>query len=90
MIAYAGCGTELRAGDILGSGTCGSGCLVELWGRNGGERVPPPLAVGDTVTMGWTPSETPSSPANPSIPYPQPAASLTSVQIALTQTTPIQ
>ncbi|HTF49796.1 MAG TPA: fumarylacetoacetate hydrolase family protein [Pseudonocardia sp.] len=51
MIAYASRGTVVRAGDILGSGTCGSGCLVELWGRNGGERVPPPLAVGDTVTM---------------------------------------
>jgi 2-keto-4-pentenoate hydratase/2-oxohepta-3-ene-1,7-dioic acid hydratase in catechol pathway len=51
MIAYASRGTVVRAGDILGSGTCGGGCLVELWGRNGGERVPPPLAVGDTVTM---------------------------------------
>jgi 2-keto-4-pentenoate hydratase/2-oxohepta-3-ene-1,7-dioic acid hydratase in catechol pathway len=51
MIAYASRGTVVRAGDILGSGTCGSGCLVELWGRNGGGRVPPPLAIGDTVTM---------------------------------------
>jgi 2-keto-4-pentenoate hydratase/2-oxohepta-3-ene-1,7-dioic acid hydratase in catechol pathway len=51
MIAYASRGTVVRAGDVLGSGTCGSGCLVELWGRNGGERVPPPLAIGDTVTM---------------------------------------
>jgi hypothetical protein len=44
MIAYASRGTVVQAGDILGSGTCGGGCLVELWGRNGGERVPPPLA----------------------------------------------
>jgi 2-keto-4-pentenoate hydratase/2-oxohepta-3-ene-1,7-dioic acid hydratase in catechol pathway len=51
MIAYASRGTEVRTADILGSGTCASGCLVELWGRNGGERVPPPLVVGDTVTM---------------------------------------
>jgi 2-keto-4-pentenoate hydratase/2-oxohepta-3-ene-1,7-dioic acid hydratase in catechol pathway len=51
MVAYASRGTVVRAGDILGSGTGGSGCLVELWGRNGGERVPPPLAIGDTVTM---------------------------------------
>jgi 2-keto-4-pentenoate hydratase/2-oxohepta-3-ene-1,7-dioic acid hydratase in catechol pathway len=51
MIAYASRGTVVRAGDILGSGTCGDGCLVEFWGRNGGERVPPPLVVGDTVTM---------------------------------------
>jgi 2-keto-4-pentenoate hydratase/2-oxohepta-3-ene-1,7-dioic acid hydratase in catechol pathway len=51
MVAYASRGTEVRASDILGSGTCGGGCLVELWGRNGGERVPPPLVIGDTVTM---------------------------------------
>jgi 2-keto-4-pentenoate hydratase/2-oxohepta-3-ene-1,7-dioic acid hydratase in catechol pathway len=51
MIAYASRGTVVRAGDVLGSGTCGGGCLVELWGRNGGERVPPPLAIGDVVTM---------------------------------------
>ena len=35
---------------MIGSGTCGSGCLGELWGR-AGERVPPPLAPGDEVTM---------------------------------------
>ncbi|WP_409492217.1 fumarylacetoacetate hydrolase family protein [Amycolatopsis sp. cmx-11-12] len=51
MVAYASRGTEVRASDVLGSGTCGNGCLIELWGRNGGERVPPPLAIGDTVTM---------------------------------------
>ena len=51
MVAYASRGTEVRASDIIGSGTCGGGCLVELWGRNGGERVPPPLTIGDTVTM---------------------------------------
>ncbi|MEJ1197214.1 hydroxylase, partial [Streptomyces sp. CCNWLW230] len=26
------------------------GCLAELWGR-GGERTPPPLKPGDTVTL---------------------------------------
>jgi 2-keto-4-pentenoate hydratase/2-oxohepta-3-ene-1,7-dioic acid hydratase in catechol pathway len=51
MVAYASRGTEVRASDVLGSGTCGSGCLVELWGRNGGRQVPPPLAIGDTVTL---------------------------------------
>lgn len=50
MIAYASRGTWVRAGDVIGSGTCGGGCLVEFWGRRG-ERTPPPLAVGDTVTM---------------------------------------
>ena len=37
-------------GDLLGSGTCGSGCLLELWGRHGRDHIPP-LAAGDTVTL---------------------------------------
>ena len=32
MVAYASRGTEIRPGDILGSGTCGGCCLAELWG----------------------------------------------------------
>jgi 2-keto-4-pentenoate hydratase/2-oxohepta-3-ene-1,7-dioic acid hydratase in catechol pathway len=51
LIAYASRGTEVRAGDILGSGTCGNGgCLAELWGRRP-ESAPPPLQVGDVVEM---------------------------------------
>jgi 2-keto-4-pentenoate hydratase/2-oxohepta-3-ene-1,7-dioic acid hydratase in catechol pathway len=50
MAAYAARGTSLRPGDVLGSGTCGSGCLAELWGR-AGRREPPPLAAGDLVEM---------------------------------------
>jgi len=50
MTAYASRGTWIRPGDVLGSGTCGSGCLAELWGRYGAEQ-PPPLRVGDVVTM---------------------------------------
>ncbi len=51
MAAYASRGTRIVAGDVLGSGTCGNGgCLAELWGRSG-ERVPPPLKPGDTVTL---------------------------------------
>ncbi|MFC8511775.1 fumarylacetoacetate hydrolase family protein [Streptomyces sp. NPDC057257] len=51
MAAYASRGTTLRPGDLLGSGTCGNGgCLAELWGRRG-ERTPPPLKPGDTVTL---------------------------------------
>ncbi|MCS7006146.1 MAG: fumarylacetoacetate hydrolase family protein [Thermoleophilia bacterium] len=50
LVAYASRGAWIRVGDVLGSGTCGGGCLAELWGR-AGRREPPPLAVGDVVTM---------------------------------------
>ena len=51
MVAYASRGTEVRPGDVLGSGTCGNGgCLAELWGVRGGQS-PPPLKPGDTVTL---------------------------------------
>jgi 2-keto-4-pentenoate hydratase/2-oxohepta-3-ene-1,7-dioic acid hydratase in catechol pathway len=51
LIAYASRGTWVRAGDVLGSGTCGNGgCLAELWGRRG--RIdPPPLRPGDVVEL---------------------------------------
>jgi 2-keto-4-pentenoate hydratase/2-oxohepta-3-ene-1,7-dioic acid hydratase in catechol pathway len=51
LISYASRGTQVRAGDVLGSGTCGNGgCLAELWGRRG-ELSPPPLQPGDVVEM---------------------------------------
>jgi 2-keto-4-pentenoate hydratase/2-oxohepta-3-ene-1,7-dioic acid hydratase in catechol pathway len=50
MVAYASRGTWVRPGDVIGSGTCGRGCLAELWGRRG-EQVPRPLAPGDEVTI---------------------------------------
>jgi 2-keto-4-pentenoate hydratase/2-oxohepta-3-ene-1,7-dioic acid hydratase in catechol pathway len=50
LVSYASRGTWVRPGDVIGSGTCGSGCLAELWGRRGGQD-PPPLAAGDVVTM---------------------------------------
>jgi 2-keto-4-pentenoate hydratase/2-oxohepta-3-ene-1,7-dioic acid hydratase in catechol pathway len=50
MVAYAGRGTRVRPGDVLGSGTCGGGCLAELWGRQGFEAHPP-LRPGDEVTV---------------------------------------
>nr|WP_223167849.1 fumarylacetoacetate hydrolase family protein [Nonomuraea sp. SYSU D8015] len=43
-------GTDVRPGDVLGSGTCGGGCLAELWGWLGFEAHAP-LAPGDTVTI---------------------------------------
>jgi 2-keto-4-pentenoate hydratase/2-oxohepta-3-ene-1,7-dioic acid hydratase in catechol pathway len=51
LVAHASRGTEVRPGDVLGSGTCGNGgCLAELWGRRGAQD-PPPLRPGDVVTM---------------------------------------
>jgi 2-keto-4-pentenoate hydratase/2-oxohepta-3-ene-1,7-dioic acid hydratase in catechol pathway len=50
MVAYASRGTVVRPGDVLGSGTSGSGCLAELWGRNG-RQDPPPLRPGDEVVL---------------------------------------
>jgi len=51
LIAYASRGTEVRAGDVLGSGTCGNGgCLAELWSTRG-DAAPPPLQPGDVVEM---------------------------------------
>ncbi|HEX3714818.1 MAG TPA: fumarylacetoacetate hydrolase family protein [Trebonia sp.] len=51
LISYASRGTEVRAGDVLGSGTCGNGgCLAELWGRRG-RTEPPPLQPGDVVEL---------------------------------------
>jgi 2-keto-4-pentenoate hydratase/2-oxohepta-3-ene-1,7-dioic acid hydratase in catechol pathway len=51
LISYASRGTWVRAGDVLGSGTCGNGgCLAELWGRHG-RFDPPPLQPGDVVEM---------------------------------------
>ncbi|GII22786.1 fumarylacetoacetate hydrolase family protein [Planosporangium mesophilum] len=49
LVAYAARGTEVRPGDLLGSGTCQNGCLAELWGRHGRDHLPP-LAPGDVVT----------------------------------------
>jgi 2-keto-4-pentenoate hydratase/2-oxohepta-3-ene-1,7-dioic acid hydratase in catechol pathway len=51
LVAYASRGTWVRAGDVLGSGTCGNGgCLAELWGVRG-QQSPPPLRPGDLVSM---------------------------------------
>ncbi|MFE3054124.1 fumarylacetoacetate hydrolase family protein [Nocardia sp. NPDC059239] len=43
-------GTWVKPGDVLGSGTCGGGCLAELWGRKGRDAHPA-LAPGDSVTV---------------------------------------
>ncbi|MQA32118.1 fumarylacetoacetate hydrolase family protein [Modestobacter roseus] len=50
LVAYASRGSEVRPGDVLGSGTCGNGCLAELWERSGLDAHPP-LRAGDVVTV---------------------------------------
>ena len=51
LVSYASRSAQVRAGDLLGSGTCGNGgCLAELWGRRGALD-PPPLQPGDVVEM---------------------------------------
>ncbi|MCW2614799.1 MAG: Fumarylacetoacetase [Frankiales bacterium] len=49
LLSYASRGAPVRAGDVLGSGTCGGGgSLAELWGRGADVA---PLQPGDVVTM---------------------------------------
>jgi 2-keto-4-pentenoate hydratase/2-oxohepta-3-ene-1,7-dioic acid hydratase in catechol pathway len=50
MIAFASRGAELKPGDVLASGTCGGGCLLEYWAHLDTEQVPP-LRPGDEVTL---------------------------------------
>ncbi|WP_018334654.1 fumarylacetoacetate hydrolase family protein [Actinomycetospora chiangmaiensis] len=52
LVAYASRGTEVRPGDVLGSGTCGhGGCLGELWGRGTSHDELPPLRSGSVVSL---------------------------------------
>jgi len=50
MLAYASRGTSLRPGDIIGSGTVGSGCILEL-SRSHGSGAYPWLQPGDEVRL---------------------------------------
>ncbi|MDT7567292.1 MAG: hypothetical protein QOG76_5916 [Pseudonocardiales bacterium] len=50
MISYASRGTRLRTGDVIGSGTVGTGCILELARVHGG-RAYPWLQPGDEVTL---------------------------------------
>ncbi|MEV6346210.1 fumarylacetoacetate hydrolase family protein [Actinoplanes sp. NPDC051851] len=50
LVAYASRSAWIRAGDVIASGTCANGSLVEVWGRVG-KREPAPLSEGDEVTM---------------------------------------
>jgi 2-keto-4-pentenoate hydratase/2-oxohepta-3-ene-1,7-dioic acid hydratase in catechol pathway len=50
MVAYASRGTMVRAGDVVGSGTCGTGCILELALVHGGDDYPW-LQPGDEVVL---------------------------------------
>jgi 2-keto-4-pentenoate hydratase/2-oxohepta-3-ene-1,7-dioic acid hydratase in catechol pathway len=50
MLAYASRGTRVEPGDVIGSGTCGTGCILEL-SMVHGEDAYPWLAEGDEVTL---------------------------------------
>ncbi len=50
MIAYASRGTRVRAGDVIGSGTVGSGCILELSRVHGADAYPY-LRAGDRVHL---------------------------------------
>jgi 2-keto-4-pentenoate hydratase/2-oxohepta-3-ene-1,7-dioic acid hydratase in catechol pathway len=50
MIEYASRGTRVATGDVIGSGTCGTGCILELSLVHGRERFPW-LAPGDEVEV---------------------------------------
>jgi 2-keto-4-pentenoate hydratase/2-oxohepta-3-ene-1,7-dioic acid hydratase in catechol pathway len=50
MVAYASRSARVAPGDVLGSGTCGAGCLAELWGRSGTTE-PRPVIAGDVVSL---------------------------------------
>ncbi|MCA1845429.1 MAG: fumarylacetoacetate hydrolase family protein [Actinobacteria bacterium] len=50
LVAYASRGTELRTGDVIGFGTCPSGCLLELKALHGADA-PAWLGPGSHVRM---------------------------------------
>ncbi|WP_199506232.1 fumarylacetoacetate hydrolase family protein [Geodermatophilus sp. TF02-6] len=50
LLAYASRGTELRAGDVLGTGTVGTGCILELSAVHGADARPY-LRPGDRVRL---------------------------------------
>ena len=50
LVVFSSRGAWIAPGDVIGSGTCGGGCLFEFWGRNQRQE-PPPLQPGDEVTL---------------------------------------
>jgi 2-keto-4-pentenoate hydratase/2-oxohepta-3-ene-1,7-dioic acid hydratase in catechol pathway len=50
MLAHASRGTVVRPGDVIGSGTCGTGCILELSAVHGSDAYPW-LQPGDQVEL---------------------------------------
>src|SRR4029077_10087060 len=50
MLAYASRGTRVEPGDVIGSGTCGTGCILELSMVHGQDKYPW-LQPGDVVEL---------------------------------------
>lgn len=50
MIVHASRGSRVRRGDVLGSGTCANGCIMELAGLHGSDAYPW-LEPGDVVEL---------------------------------------
>jgi 2-keto-4-pentenoate hydratase/2-oxohepta-3-ene-1,7-dioic acid hydratase in catechol pathway len=50
LVAHASRATRLRPGDVIGSGTVGTGCILELGLVHGRDRFPY-LSAGDEVTL---------------------------------------
>ena len=50
MLSYASRGTQVVPGDVIGSGTCGTGCILELSITHGAEAYPW-LEPGDVVEL---------------------------------------
>jgi 2-keto-4-pentenoate hydratase/2-oxohepta-3-ene-1,7-dioic acid hydratase in catechol pathway len=50
MVAYASRGARVAPGDVIGSGTCGTGCILELSLVHGADRYPW-LRPGDVVEL---------------------------------------
>ncbi|MBK6885233.1 MAG: fumarylacetoacetate hydrolase family protein [Tetrasphaera sp.] len=50
LVSHASRDSWVKAGEVIASGTCAGGSLAESWGRTG-RLDPPPLRVGDVVSM---------------------------------------
>ena len=61
MISYASRGTRVEPGDVIGSGTCGTGCILELALVHGADAYPW-LQPGDEVVLERRPARLPAQP----------------------------